>query len=293
MTVHYYRRTSFAASAISIVASLVVATSTSSAQTTAMYSTEQLREHFKRSAEAYEIEGDSGEAVLRPQSLMNWKNPVRTQSQGAMYVWFFGGRPYALGSIFTYEWNGRVNCRHELVSLAPEPLVARLDSEVVWSPRKPGLSWTRFETNVTPAGSKPRRLFQMRSLARQFTGTLTTDESVATELSFIPQPLLRYDDGEQNIIDGAIFSLAMGTDPEILLIVEAARAGDKDGGFYRYSAARANYFQLDLKLNGKTIWDAPEILALQQTRGGQHPYCTEPFFPMTPAQKLPPPEDLE
>ena len=49
------------------------------------------------------------------------------------------------------------------------------------------------------------------------------------ELRLLPQPLYRYEpnDGDSPMVDGAVFGYVwtIGTDPEVLLVVEARRAG--------------------------------------------------------------------
>ena len=222
---------------------------------------------------------------------MNWKNPVRTQSRGALYVWDLKGRPQVLGSIFTYEYNDIVRCRHELISLADQPLTAKLEADVVWSPNRAGVEWTQCESTLVPAQTASRRLFQMRSIARQFTGKMEMPDGQITTLTLIPQPLLRYESSDDGIMDGAVFSLAQGTDPEILLAIEAKQTKQGATAFF-YAPMRANFLGLRLEREGSQVWSAPMLLDLRHTTAGQQPWSNEPFFPMTPKTPLPPPEEL-
>ncbi len=285
----YWFLTPLSALLLSTVATLI-AGNTLLAQSDAQYTQDELRRHFETTAKAYKIRSGNEVLTLNDRSLMNWKNPIRTQSQGALYVWEKNGRPYVLGSIFTFEYKG-VKCRHELISISPTPLTAELYADVVWSPNRPGLDWKNDDKSMVPAESPARRLFQMRTIARRFSGTLTGRDGNETQLTLKPQPLLRYQDAGEKVIDGAVFSLAMGTDPEILLVIEANQA-DNSTTSYRYAAARANFLSLKLELDGQEIWQAPEQMELQRTRAGEKPWSDEPFFPMTPLQPLPPPEEL-
>lgn len=255
------------------------------------YTAEKLQPYFQRVAESYEITVEKKELKLRKQPLMNWKNPVRTQSQGALYVWDLDGRPQVLGSVFTFEYNDRVRCRHELISLAEKPLTANLDGMVVWSPKRGGPEWTKFDSELVPAPSPSRRLFQMRSIARQFIGKLVARDGQVSALTLIPQPLLRYASATDGVIDGGVFSLALGTDPEILLVIEAKKSKGGKVAFH-YAPMRANYLELSLEHRGEVVWSAPEIIELQQTQAGQEPWASEPFFPMTPGSPLPPADQL-
>ncbi len=257
----------------------------------AIYTPEELLQHFAETAKSYEIQAGGERLAFRSQPLMHWKNPERQQDQGAMYAWERNGRPLVLGSIFTYEYGGNVFCRHEMLSLADTPLTAKLDGSTVWSPNRVGLQWKPFDDTTTPADSAARRLFQMRTLARKFTGSLKVPNQQPSILVLLPQPLVRYESAKEDVIDGAVFSLAVGTDPEILLVIEARKSSDGTPKFF-YSPARSHYHSLELQLDGAKVWDAPMVIALETTRAGQSPYCNEPFFVMTPNKPLPSPEQL-
>ena len=110
-----------------------------------------------------------------------------------------------------------------------------------------------------------------------------------TVLTLIPQPLLRHEAADDGVVDGAVFSLAMGTDPEILLVIQCKRADD-GSSTYQYAPFRANYLGLTLELKGREVWNAPLEVAYRQTRAGDSPWSSGPFFPMTPKQPLPPAE---
>jgi hypothetical protein len=110
-------------------------------------------------------------------------------------------------------------------------------------------------------------------------------------LTLIPQPLVRYEAPADGVIDGAVFSLAVVTDPEILLIVEA-RKGDSGSASWQYAAARAHYQDLELRHNRQVVWRAPSVIELENTRAGQLPFAEQPYFIFFPTKPLPAPEDL-
>jgi hypothetical protein len=222
---------------------------------------------------------------------MNWFNSERQQDRGALYVWEQQGKPVVLGSIFTFEYDSQVLCRHEMISLADGPLTATLDSIVVWNPLQSGMDWRPIEQPATAATSANRRLIEMRSIARQFSGELKIPNAQPSKLTLLPQPLHRYQAPEQGVIDGAIFSFAVGTDPEILLVIEANDRDGKSG--YRYSPVRAHYHELELAKDGVNVWKAPMEIALEMTSAGERPFCNQPYFSFTPLQALPSPEELD
>ena len=136
-----------------------------------------------------------------------------------------------------------------------------------------------------------RRGTRMRSIARQFMGTLELPGQQPSKLTLIPQPLVRYQAPEAGVIDGAIFSLAVVTDPEILLVIEA-RKSKQGATSWHYAAARAHYHHVKLEHQGKMVWEAPMKIDLQNTRAGQLPHSQGSYFIYFPPSPLPDPEDL-
>ena len=73
-------------------------------------------------------------------------------------------------------------------------------------------------------------------------------------------------------MDGAIFAYANGTNPELLLLLEARRQGDSPPGWW-YAAARLGRAELILKLGPRDVWSAP-ILERGLTLNPADPYYT-------------------
>jgi hypothetical protein len=57
-----------------------------------------------------------------------------------------------------------------------------------------------------------------------------------------------------DLIDGALFAFVQGTDPEVLLLLEAVRH-DK-GPRWQFACARATAGGLEAKLDGQVVWSA-------------------------------------
>lgn len=272
--------------ALRIVALLLISAVPASAQD-AKYAPEELHRHFQNEAEAYSMQMGDTELALRRQPLMYWQNPERNHELGSTYIWEQHGIPQILVSIFTFEYNNVVRCRHEMISLADRGFQCSLHNEPVWSPNRSGMEWKSIE-DTQPANSAPRRLFQMRTLARQFSATINYAGKRPQVLTLIPQPLIRYASPDQGVIDGAIFSLAIVTDPELLLVIEARRTTSGEAEF-RYAPVRSNYNALELKRNDEPVWSKPLVIELQGTRAGQLPFANDPFFVFTPSRPLPEP----
>lgn len=253
------------------------------------YTPEELHKHFQNEAEGYDMNG--GKFELRQQPLMHWQNPARLQEQGTTYVWEQDGVPKVLVSIFTFEYNDFVSCRHEMLSLANTGFDCELHGQSVWKPQTSGLEWKAL-AGTLPSESASRRLFQMRTLARGFLGVMHTQHQGDAKLTMLPQPILRYQSPKQQIVDGAIFSFAVATDPEILLVIETKEMSDGKSVF-RYAAIRSNYHALELSKDGAKVWEKPLVIALETTRGLQQPWCNNPFYVFTPTEPLPAPGTIQ
>ena len=95
-------------------------------------------------------------------------------------------------------------------------------------------------------------------MAGKFTGHQFWDpDNSRFELRRLDRPLLTYRDEDDGILDGALYALANGTNPEILLFVEA-RAG-KDGAkpAWQFTTGRLAHAELHMSYDGKEVFEAP------------------------------------
>lgn len=207
-----------------------------------------------QTAAEYEIvagDGADGAVELLKQPLLRWSNPLRDTDDGALFLWTQGGRPVIAACVYNV---GNDVIEHELQSLAAGPLRATRHDVQVWSPAVGGVEFKPVPGDVdAPASKAVRRLTQMRNIVRGFSAAMGRDQW-RHELRLMPQPLHRYgseDDGE--VIDGALFAFAQGTDPEVLLLLEARRSRDEPVA-WQYGVARMNMADMELKHAGKIVW---------------------------------------
>lgn len=211
---------------------------------------------FLSAAESYAVTDErSGTTLeLHPESLLQWTNPVRDQERGSVFVWLNQGRPEVIGSVFTYQHNGKVFDKVEVHSLSSRSLRMTHEGATIWTPQ-PGLEWQTPAFSSPPSRNERQRLVQMRQIARGYTVRLTDPNGEVTDLRFLAQPLFRYQAREAGVIDGAIFSFAVATDPEALLIIEASDGGTAPE--WRCAFARFHYWPLEaLSSRGEVIWSA-------------------------------------
>lgn len=193
------------------------------------------------------------------QPLVSWSNPTRPAApHGCIFVWNQEGRPQVIGSVFTFVVRNQARIKHQLHSLSAEPLEATFRDLTVWKPTQPGITWQNVAEGITPHANERLRLTQMRGIARQFRARLDKPDGMRTQLELKPTPLYRYQSKPGKIVDGAIFSFANGTDPDVLMLLEAYE-DDSANTHWRCAFARFHYWRLVVEdSQGAVVWQVEE-----------------------------------
>jgi hypothetical protein len=97
------------------------------------------------------------------------------------------------------------------------------------------------------------RARQMKAIARKFTASASSKKIPYVELRLVDQPLHRYADADHGLIDGAVFSFAAGTNPELLLLVDCRRES-KGNLVWQYGCARMSAANLEAKIGDTIVW---------------------------------------
>ncbi len=198
------------------------------------------------------------ELEFKKEPVFEWSNPTREGVQeGVVFLWLREGRPAAIGSIFSQSHDkpkGR-QIVHEFHALDTDKLIVTRPQDVLneWKP-KAGLARLELTDAPTPAATAGARLIQMRKLAQEFSGYEIDDEGKRWDLRLLPAPLYRYPTAKTGVIDGALFTLvsSAGTDPEVLLLIEARE--DKGKVRWEYACGRFSDRSLYVKRNDKDVW---------------------------------------
>jgi len=201
---------------------------------------------------------DNDTATFTLKEVMKWTNPVRNGQNGVVSVWLKDGRAQALSTVFANpQSKGRITILHEFQSLATRPIIAQKGNQVQWKPTQPGVHFQPIPEAPEPAESPVARLRQMRSLVRDFTAHSVSIQTEETrwELRMLPAPLYRYESSGPETLDGALFTFVStaGTDPELLLLIEA-RKNSSDGWSWQYAPARFSDHSLHLMLRDQEVW---------------------------------------
>ncbi len=206
--------------------------------------------------------GKSAKLVQHPEPILRWSNPTAGSVFGEVYVWTDNGRPAVVASLYRWfspDWGDTI----EVCSLSDARVAGRRNQAEFWSPAEPGIQFQTIADADEPATAPAARLVQMRRLASGFVAELAdtrgNDAGTKRQLRLLNQPVFRYPapKGDTSYLDGALFAFVEGTDPEVLLLIEAVTMDGKPT--WQFGFARMNRDALRVTFRDKSVWSVPFI----------------------------------
>ena len=224
--------------------------------------TKRFQAYAKATAAKYHLKtagAQPRQLKLHEESLLRWTNPLgANKAHGELFLWTDRGRPAAVLSMYEYtDPMGVVHEHHEWCSLALGPIQASGPKE--WSPAVAGLELRPLPGAPPPADTATRRLRQMRDLGAGFTSAKTTRQNETRTLRLLSQPTYRYEAGDPEVLDGALFALVEATDPEIFLCLEARLVNGQPT--WHYGLVRMNSVRVAASYQGQPVWEGPALTA--------------------------------
>jgi hypothetical protein len=227
---------------------------------------------------------------IKPEPVFEWSNPNRNGGQqGVLFLWLRDGRPAAVGCIFSspdMKFPDARRIEHEFHALDQEQLVVNRDSFNQWKPQE-GLARQVLPDAPTPADTAAARKLQMGRLAEKFTGhTIDAARKERYELRLLPTPLYRYPEAKTDVVDGALFALVSeaGTDPEVLLLIEARE--EKGKTRWEYALGRFSDCEIHVSLKGNEVFSSVPSEENNYRHNQKHTYRTYQDKVVAPDGKL-------
>jgi hypothetical protein len=194
------------------------------------------------------------EAALVPDPVLRYADSTRRTQESMLWIWGPTGRPAAIVAIEHYPERGAgERWLYEIASLSTNRIAVDRAQDMTWTADGPGLELHAIDGGPPVAERPARRLAQMRELQRRFSAHERATVEGRIELRPLTSPLHRYEQKEQNVIDGAIFAFANGANPEVLLVLEAHRENAQEAQ-WRFGFAQMTGEATTAELDGKTVW---------------------------------------
>lgn len=194
----------------------------------------------------------SENAELIPSALLRFNNLASKiiVDDATVWAWSHAGRPVILA---TAEPDGV-----EVVSLSEYPVSLSGKSGLKWKATASEVKWKVVPDAPEPAVNAVARARQMKEICGRFSAVGRYGDGTDLELRMLVRHLHRYANPDQELIDGAIFALAGGTNPEVILMLEC-RETQKGKSAWYYGLARQSGGNLETRLDDKIVWECPAI----------------------------------
>lgn len=189
------------------------------------------------------------ERIERP--LVTFGDPVRQNDNGTLWGWGQSGRPRFFVELYQTDSNRRQWI--QAITLTSTDLVdVSAPGNCRWTPRKSSIEFLPVEGAV--GDSERMRLSQMKEIAGRLAAHEFWDpRNSRYELRLMIQPVHRYTDPKVGVLDGATFVIAHGTNPEILVMIEAI-GEESSKSRWQLGAVRLGSAEMHLHLGEKEIW---------------------------------------
>lgn len=213
-----------------------------------------LKEFIDQAVDWYELFPDAeSQEPAKAVRALRWANNARGSEDGITVLYIHDGLPLATSCV--YPWQR--NLEHCFGSLSRDKIIARRDGSVVWNPQAPSTKFADIPGAPVPDATRAGRLRQMKTLSERFEATMLgwkPDKTDREELRRLTKPLYRYEPKSGKIVDGMVVAFVMGTDPEVLLQIEALKSGDKVT--WQYAFTRRTSGALEGRLDKAAVWTA-------------------------------------
>ncbi|HTU92974.1 MAG TPA: hypothetical protein VMF69_23030 [Gemmataceae bacterium] len=190
--------------------------------------------------------------------LLYYSDPTRTNDRGSVWGWGQKGRPVALLELYRGE-DFRTKWVFAICNTSGGKLRARRSGAPWWNENDSGAELKEVPGASAPSAEASVRQRQVKLLAQKFTAHEFWDPNNSRyELRLLKRPLCTYRDEANGVLEGGLFTLANGTNPEIMLFVEA-RVDPKNNSkrVWQYTVGRLAHAELHLEYDGKEVFDAP------------------------------------
>lgn len=209
---------------------------------------------------------DGAKFELVKEPVYRWDDPARRFGDGTVWIYGNSGRPAALLTLSLNKMaNDSLEWLHELTALTDTRFTAESPDGWLWSPSGPGMTFKPIPNAPAPADDAGKRGRQLTEQARRFKAFEFFDPSgegrpQRYELRGLSKPVHRYRDPARGILEGGVFLIAYGRNPEVVLVLEALADG-KTTPHWLYGLGRSAAAELHVMLEDQDVspWPRDEV----------------------------------
>jgi hypothetical protein len=192
--------------------------------------------------------------------LLYYSEPTRDKDRGSIWAWCEKGRPVALVKL-CQRISVRSRWQISITNTSGGKLRASRDGAEWWLENESVVELKDVPDAPTPAADAQQRQRQLKQMALKFAGHEFWDpDNSRYELRRLERPLHIYKDEDGGVREGALYTLCNGTNPEIMLFLEA-RVDPKNctKATWQFLVGRTAHAELHLEYDGKEVFTAPRV----------------------------------
>ncbi|MEK6257400.1 MAG: hypothetical protein AABP62_02175 [Planctomycetota bacterium] len=215
----------------------------------------EAREHMSDFTVNPSAKGRDAPIDMLPNPLLTYGDAARNNEAGTLWAWGKSGRPVAFLELYRNVGKDQAWI-HALTLTSPELVQLNGPADKKWTPKSSHFALKDVPDSPEVDDKPAVRLRQMKEISHRFEAHEFWDPNNSRfEMRLLVQPVHRYQDKSAKLTDGAVFVLAHGTNPEVLIQIEAH--ADQQPSRWRYSFARLGSAELHVSLDGKEVWTEP------------------------------------
>jgi hypothetical protein len=190
--------------------------------------------------------------------LLYHDDPTRGHTRGSLWGWGVTGRPVALLELWQTGVNRTFwNCG--LTNTSGGKLRARLRGTPWWLENDSDVELKEIPGAPVPAADSLQRQRQLKLLAQKFTAHEFWDPNNSRyELRRLERPVHTYRDETAGLLEGGMYIITNGTNPEIMVAVEArVQPGGKGAPVWQFTVGRLSHGEIHVEYDGKEVFSGP------------------------------------
>jgi len=191
-------------------------------------------------------------------ALLFYGDHTRNNDRGSVWGWGRNGRPLALLELWQ-SLTDRTRWYFAVCNTSGGKLRASRAGAPWWGENSSAAELQDIPGAPVPSADAPQRQRQMKLLAQKFTGHQFWDPmNTRYDLRRLERPLCSYRDEAGGVLEGGLFTLANGTNPEIMLFLEArVDPGNPSKSVWQFTVGRLAHAELHLEYERKEVFNAP------------------------------------